>query len=364
MKSEIIISSLIVISAIIGLGIFVLPYTLLKSGIYFYFWLIVIPLLIFILHLIYGEILFQVEEKHNLPTLVGKIIHPRLKNFVWLVDYFGLMMVFIAYLVAMEEVLTKIWQITFNIKFILASVVCFLIFFKNNLFAKLDSFFSIVLILFFIFISFYFLPQFKLENFPSWENNFWLSYGILLFSFTGYQSLPIIYDILGKNKKNFLKVNLLSLSLIFLIYLIYASQIAVVVGENLKPLSLISLLDYFHHPFFNFISITLFLFSVMTTFISLAFYLKRGFIYDFKWQEKFSWLMVSLPIIFLSFFNFDNLIKIISFVGSLFVGFNLILILIAYLKLKEVYYFKISKYLVYLLILIFSLGWLFGLLSD
>ncbi|GIW66218.1 MAG: hypothetical protein KatS3mg095_0116 [Candidatus Parcubacteria bacterium] len=93
MKNNLI-SILILVSTIIGLGIFILPYSALKSGIYFYFWLLVIPILYFILHLAYGEIIFQIQEKHNLPYLVSKIINPKLKIPVWLIDIVGLTMVF------------------------------------------------------------------------------------------------------------------------------------------------------------------------------------------------------------------------------------------------------------------------------
>ncbi|MCS7184029.1 MAG: hypothetical protein NZ866_01620 [Patescibacteria group bacterium] len=365
MKNNIFISFFILTSTIIGLGIFVLPYTALKSGIYFYFWLITIPILIFIFHLIYGEIIFQLEEKHNLPSLVAKIINQKFKLPVWLIDFIGLTMVFLAYLLAIEQVLKNISPFDFlNFKLIIVSFILFVISFRNNFFGKIDSILSILLIIFFLGISSYLLPNIKIDYLFFAENDFWFSYGIILFSFTGYHSLQIIYDFLGKNKKSFIQVNLFSLIFIFFIYLFYVLSTLGFLGNNLQPLSIISLMSELNNIYFSYGIAILFLLSIITTFISLAFYLKRGLIVDFNIKEKLAWGLLAFLMIILSFLNLDNLIKILSFIGSLFIGINLILILICYLKLKNVYYFYFPKILVYFLILILGLGWLVGLLAE
>lgn len=364
MKINTIYSSLILISTIIGLGVFVLPYALFKSALFFYLWLFIIPILIFFLHLIYSEIIFQVEEKHNLPSLVAKIINEKFKLPVWILDFIGLMMVFISYLIAIDQVLKKVFFIDLNFKLIIALLIFFVIFFRNNIFSKIESFLSILLIIFFLVATFYILPNFEIENFHLQKNDYWSSYGIILFSFTGYHSLQIIYDLLGKNRQLFIKVNLISLFIIFLIYLFYATIILGVIGENIKPLSIISLIDYFNNSYFSYFAIILFLLSIITTFISLAFYLKRGLISDFKIKDTISWLIVSLSIVFLSFYDFNNLVKLISLIGSLFVGINLILILFCYLKLNKIEYFKFPKIFIYFLIVFFIIGWLIGLLID
>lgn len=364
MRNNLIYGSLILISTIVGLGIFTLPYIAKESGIFFYFWLIFIPFLIFILHLIYGEIIFQVEEKHNLPTLVAKIINPKFKTPVWFFDFVGLTMVFIVYLIAINQILKEVFIINLNFKLLCSIIISFLIIFRNNIFAKVDSILSFLLIFFFLFLFFYSFPKINISNLLPQENNFWLSYGVILFSFAGYQSLQIIYDLIGKNKKSFLKVNLISLIIVFLIYLLYVISTLGLAGENIPPFSIIFLLNYLENLYLDYFILVLFLLSILTTFVSLAYYLKRGLIADFNLNEKLSWLIISLLIVLLSFYNLDNLIKIISLIGSLFIGINLILIMVCYLKLKNLYYFKFSKIIIYLLIVIFGLGWLFNLLVE
>ena len=75
-------SVFLITSTIIGLGVFILPYTLAKSGIYYWFWFLIVPVLIFFVHLVYSEIIFQIEEKHNLPGLSARILGRNWKNFV------------------------------------------------------------------------------------------------------------------------------------------------------------------------------------------------------------------------------------------------------------------------------------------
>ncbi|GIW65842.1 MAG: hypothetical protein KatS3mg094_361 [Candidatus Parcubacteria bacterium] len=364
MIDQIIKSIFILVSTVIGLGIFVLPYTALKSGIFFYFWLIIIPILVLIFHLVYGEIIFQVEEKHNLPSLVARIINSKLKLPIWLIDFLGLMMVFVVYLVVIEEIINHSLNLSFYFKPLLALFIFFILSFKNNFFSKLDSLLAIFLIVFILVLSGYLLTKVNIKNLLPFDANFVFSYGIILFSFTGYHSLQIIYDLLGKDKFNFIRVNILSLFFVFLIYLLYTLTVLGTIGPEIDVLSLFSLIKYLNINYLNYLILILFLLSILTTFISLAYYLKRGLIVDFRFKENISWLTIGLSIILISFFDFSNVMKLINFIGSLFIGLNLILILFCYLKLKEIKYFNIPKIIVYIMIVIFSLGWLMGLITE
>ncbi|GIW66219.1 MAG: hypothetical protein KatS3mg095_0117 [Candidatus Parcubacteria bacterium] len=232
------------------------------------------------------------------------------------------------------------------------------------MFGKIDSLLSIILIIFCLFISGYLLPKVHIDNLINLNNNFLLSYGIILFSFTGYHSLQIVYDFLNKNKINFIRVNFYSLLFIFLIYLFYVLSTLGFLGSNVEVISLISLINYFQNNYFTYFSLFLFILSILTTFVSLAYYLKRGLIFDFGINEKISWFILGLVLILISFLNVADIIQIINFIGSLFVGLNLILILVCYLKLKDIKYFKIPRFFVYIMIFIFSLGWVIGLIMK
>jgi len=362
-SSDVIIGTLILTSTIIGLGVFTLPYTLISSGIYFYFWFLFIPFIIFIFHLAYSEIIFNIEKRHNLPQLVSLIINKKFKLPLWFVDYFGLICVFLVYLLFMNNFLIKIFGVDFDFKLFITLFIIFLIFFEENIFSKIDAIISFLLILLFIFISFYFLSYINLNRYFKIDNlNFWLPYGILLFSYSGYHSLQLVYDLVKKNKGKIIIVNIFSLIIVTLIYLLFTLSIVGSLDKNkISEISLLSIIDFLPLYLKIIISI-LFLISIITTFVSLAFYLKRGLILDFRIKKFLAWLIVSLSIIIISFFNYDSLVKIVSLIGDLFVGFNILVILLCYLKLKEKKFFIFPSWLISLIIILIIVGWFNGLL--
>ncbi|MEM5782427.1 MAG: aromatic amino acid transport family protein [Candidatus Aenigmatarchaeota archaeon] len=362
-NSKILESIFLIVGTIIGLGMFILPYAFLKSGFYFLIWFIVLIFSFIILHLTYSELIFQIQKKHNLPGLASDLINKKLKIPVWLFDFWGLEFVFLAYLIALSKFISIILPINILLtKLFIAFVVIFFIYFRTNIFSKIETSLTFFEILLPICLSLSVLPYIKLENFKIGFNDPILSYGILIFSFSGYSSLQIVYDLIGKNKKDFLKINLLAFLIIGVTYLFFTFSIVGALKDRITEETLLGLAGVINPYLFLLFLISAIL-SILTTFFSLAFYLKRGLIEDFGINKFLSWLLVSLPIILFSFLSSENLAKLASTIGSIFIGINLITILLCYLKLKEVKYFKIPKYLVMSLIFLFTIGWIIGLLK-
>ncbi len=358
-------SFFIIVSTIIGLGVFVLPYTFSKSGYYFFLWLIFIFFIFLVLHLIFGEILFQTKEKHNLPGLVSLYLHPKLKHLVWVSDYFGMLGVFLIYFIA----LAKFWSLitTINpviIKFLFALFNFYFIFKKLSIFARFETILSLSILFIFLIISFFLLPKFSLENL---KQSFFnpkeplLPYGILIFAFSGTSALPLVYDLIGKNKKSYFKVNFFALLIISFLYLIYALVVVGFLGQKVSEESLQSLAPHF--PFLFLFSAVL-LVTLNITFVDFAFYLKRGLIYDYNLSEKYADLVLIFSILPLVFWEPLGLIKLIDLISSIFLGFNLLMISLIYLKLKQKEYFKIPSFLIIFLSLVFVLGIIHGILPK
>ncbi|MGC8981903.1 MAG: hypothetical protein ACP5JU_03075 [Minisyncoccia bacterium] len=361
--SKILESIFLIVSTIVGLGMLILPYAFLKSGIYFLIWFFILITGIFILHLIYSEIIFQIEKKHNLPGLASSIIDKRLKIPVWVFDFWGMEFVFLAYLMALSKFTNIIFQFNpFFIKPFYSIFVIIIIFLSLDPFIKIESSLAFFEILFPIFLSFYLLPKIDLKNLNFNFGNPVLSYGIILFSLAGYSSLQMVYDLIGKDKDKFLKINLISILIIGITYLLFTFSVAGVLGKNISEETLTSLSKILN-PYIFLIILVLTSLSIITTFVSLAFYLKRGLIDDFNLNPYLSWFLVSLPIITFSFFHSESLANLASFIGSIFIGLNLIIIFVSYLKLKEVKYFKIPKYVVKFLIFLLGIGWFIGLIK-
>jgi hypothetical protein len=155
----------------------------------------------------------------------------------------------------------------------------------------------------------------------------------------------------------------------FLIYFIVLEQFWFLI-ININPL-FIKLLFALFNLYFIFKNLNIFtkMESILTilifiTFVDMAFYLKRGLIYDYKLSPNLANIILFFSILPLVFFEPFSLIKLISLVSEIFLGFNMLIICLIYLKLKDKIYFKFSNYLIWSLILIFLFGIIYGLLLQ
>jgi len=355
-------SIFIFLSTIIGLGVFVLPYALLKGGFWFIFWFIFSFISFFIIHLLFAEIIFQTKENYNLPGLAGLYLHKDLKNVVWILDFFGMLGVFLIYLLAFE----RFWSVVLGEYTTLAKIIFTLFnlyFISKNLkiFAQFETVLGLSIILFFIFISFWFSFHINFSHLSlifQGKKDFFLPYGVLLFSFSGTSAVPLVLDLLGRNKEKFIKVNLISLALVSLIYLFYSFSTLGFLGLNISETSLESFRSFMPLPLFLVI-LLLVTFNIML--IDLAFYLKRGLIFDYGFSQTRANLILIFSILLLLFISSDSLVKIISVISEVFLGFNLLILNLIYLKLKEKKYFKLNSFLIFFISFIYFLGILHGI---
>lgn len=356
----------LIVSTIVGLGVFVLPYALSLSGIFFWFWFLFLILSMYLVHLVYGEILFQVAEKHNLPGLASKLIGHKFKFPVWLFDFVGMQLTFLVFLIAVQIFVSIIFPINpVIIKLAFFFIVALVTYFSLNPLAKIESILSLLLISLFLITCLYILPNINLSvlslNLKSiaYSQPFF-SYGILIFALTGFTSIRLVYDLIGKDTKLFRKINIWALSIVFVLYFLYSVSVFGFLGKNVSEESLQSLSKFLPQTFII-LAILLALINIFTTFISLSFYLKKGLTDDFGIKPKIAWLLTNLPILFFAILPFGKIAQLANLVGGLFVGINLVVLLLCYQKLKDIRYFRVSRWIVWLLIVVLGIGWIIGL---
>lgn len=357
-------SIFVITSTIIGLGVFVLPYAYIHSGNYFWLWFLFVLVSFLIIHLVYSEIIFTIKEKHNLPGIAGILLGENFKKYIWILDFWGIQLVFWAYLLALPPIINSI--ITVNpliLKLVISFLVILIIVLEANPFAKLDSLISSLLLLIFIWVILIFLPKIQFSNLTFDFLDPVLAYGILIFSFTGYSSLQIVYDLIGADKRKMLWINVISLLTIAVLYALFTLAIAGTLGQAVSEETISSVAKIINKQTLVLLVALAFL-NIFTTFIALAFYLKRGLILDFNLSKLKAWTYTSLPILIFVFLDFPSLAKLVSAIGSLFIGLNLIVILICYLRLKEKRYFHFPNFVVISFIIFYIIGLISNLLYE
>ena len=268
---------------IIGAGVFALPYAFAQAGV---FWgtvhLAVSLFVVYFLHQWYGEVSFYTKGRHR---------------FVGFVEmYLG----------------------------------------------KKAKFFSLLTTL----GSYYFsLPYIKTENFFSAGNwlmnkNWFLPYGVWLFSLTGFSAIPPTRDIFFNSSiKSFKRVVSISLFLAAAVYAIFIFSILGVSGSFTTVDALSGIKTVMGAKVMAIGSIIGFL-AVFTSFIALAVDMKSMFRYDYKIHKFPAWLLVVIPPVIIYLKDIGGFINILAVTGS--VGMGILGIFIVLMRHKIVKILKIG----------------------
>jgi amino acid permease len=344
---------LIVFATVIGLGIFPLPYV-------FYNQNILTPLLIFLLVLflilistiIYGEIIGRVDGIHNFYSYFSLFFRKKSKPIVFLIEFLSLESVLLVYSYYLKDVYGFFAGLLF---LILGHLVNFL---GIKFFKKIEQILAAVLFLFIFLITFYGFLNLNKENFVfKFENNF-SSYGLALFSLTGFSVFPILKSIFKDEwKNNYLKTVLIAYIIVSVFYLAFTFSMIGFFGKDILP-DFISSAKIF--PKFIFYTVNLLvILNIFTTFITIAIYLKEGLIFDWFLKPTLSSFFVFVPNLIFYFLNLGSFLKVLEISSSIFLGIMGILICFIYLKIKEKIFYKIPKFFIFLTIL----GYILGILS-
>jgi len=338
---------------IIGVGLFSLPYIASKVGIWVMLgYFLILGSLAILIHLFFGELSLKTPDYKRLPGFAKIYLGSWGEKVAIFSAILGLSGIILAYLIIggdfLKELLSPIFGGgTFFYTLLYFSIGALLIYFGLKAVAKVEFW---GLVLFFVIIFFIFLKSFshiKLANlFPAPDFRFFfLPYGPILFSLWGAPLIPEAEEILGENKKLFKKIIILSILIPILVYILFTLLILGITGGETSESALIGLRNFLGN---DVVSVALF-FGILTTFtsfIALGLTLKNVFHYDLKMKKTLSWLITCFPPLILFLIGIKNFIPIISFVGAVMLGFDGILILLMYRKIKP------KNLLVYPLILI------------
>lgn len=329
--------------AIIGVGIFSLPYITLRAG----FWamvgyFIVLGGIVILIHLFYGELVLKTPDYKRLPGFAGIY----LGSWGWKLAFISIILAILgsnlAYLIVGGQFLQNLFFPFFGGGNLVYTLIYFflgaaLIFFGAKFISKFE-FWGVVL--FFIIIIIIFIkeiPFLKIENLFINKFDlkyFFLPYGAVLFALWGAEVIPEIEEILGERKKFLRAIIPLAIIVAIIIYILFIYLILSISGSQTTESALTGLRSYVGDK----ILALGFLFGFLTTFTSFIAFglaLTNTLCYDFKIPRTLSWAITCFVPLIIFLAGFNDFIKIISFVGGVMMGFNGILILLMYRKIKE-----------------------------
>ena len=359
------------IGTIIGVGMFGLPYAASQAG-----WgltlvyLVALGAVVMLMHLIYGEIVLRTQAKHR---LVGyaEVYLGRSGKFIGSIIFFvTLYLALLAYLIIGGEflsvILSGVWNITPTGGALLVAVLGFTVVFLGlKLTGALEFLMSAaltVLILGLAAQTFKFSGRAESLSFFSPAGNFFLPYGVILFSLAGGSAIPEIRNFFIAGRSRFLKMAIIAGTLVpVLVYIVFTTSVLRLSGSATSPEALAGLAPILGSTWIKYGALMGFL-AVITSFFTIGLNIQNSFRLDFGLPKLLSWLLTAVVPVGLFFYGYKNFISILSFTGAVLGGFEGILLLLIWRKARKKgnrvpeYKLKLHPVVVYALLLIFLVG--------
>ena len=361
---------------IIGVGIFAVPYVMAQSGVLIglaYF--LILGIILIYNHLLYGEAILRTGVKHRLVGLAEIYLGKKWKYislFVTMLSFYGGLIAYIIIGGEFFRILSSgflggslfFYQVLFFV--IMASMVLAglkMIFF-------VEFFMTGFLLLAAGILIFGGLPYVDFKNFLTIDiNNFFLPYGVILFSLGGAAAIPEVVSAMGNAKKNVKCIVIWGTIIPIIVTVLFGLVVVGVSGLNTTK-DAIGGFGFVVGEWVVVLGAFFGLFAVATSFLAMGIYLKDQFELDIKLNKFFSWfLAVFIPfLVFL--FGSRDFIKVVGFTGAVFAGFEGVLIVWIYMlakkrgKRKPEYEIKIPTFFVLLIIFLFLTGVVYELWST
>jgi len=331
----------VIVTTIIGVGIFGLPFTAAKAG----FGLLILYILILgvvaiFFHLMFAKICCATPGKHRFPGYVRVYLGENAAKVSMTSLCLGMYGAQMAYLIVGGQFLgnllspvlggnTFIYTLIF---FILGSL---LIYKGIKGISIVEVFIAALFFLILVIFLFRLLPDIKLANFSVVNTkNIFLPYGIVLFSLWGSSIIPELKEMVGNKQKMLKKVIVIGIVWAAIAYLAFTTAVVGFCGTATTS-DAFSCISNRLGDGVTTLGYLLGAITCFSSFILLGLTIKKSFQYDFKWSENAAWAIAAiLPFLFyLS--GLKNYIEIIGLTGAVTIGIEGVLLFFIFKKISK-----------------------------
>ncbi|MBP6885698.1 MAG: hypothetical protein KBC02_00410 [Candidatus Pacebacteria bacterium] len=331
----------LLVSAMIGAGLFGIPFAFAKAGFFIgTMWLVALTLLVGLFHVLLAELVLSTSGVHQIPGYVsvwlGEIPR-RLSVVVHVLSLFGALL---AYCILAGEFLQTIFSYYIRLDAAWYGVV-FALVLSTVWLLRLRSIARVELVV----IAAYTLAIFAMvaygvhsidsANYSGTTAHFWyLPYGVLLFSLSGFSAIPLQRQVLAGSERLLKRSIRMAMIFVACIYFLFAVLVVGVSGEVTSPAAIAGLFHFLGSRVLV-IGSLLGLLTVGTSYIALGTILFETFHIEYSQKKGAAWALAIVPPIALYLSGFRNFIDIIGLVGSVAVGIQTALLLFAYLRARK-----------------------------
>ncbi len=358
----------VLVGAMVGVGIFGMPYAFSKSGFWFGMgFLVLICLSTLMVDLMYGEVVLRTHEQHQMLGYTKRYLGSTFSKVVFftsvLTGYVGLL----AYIIISGDFLTTLLSPFFYTPMetysIVFGVVLSLIVLRGlKTVSWLELSFSG---LFIAVVALIFAAGFRAidpAHFHGFDHGYLsLPYGVILFAFAGIVAIPMQREVLrgeeGKMPKAIVTAVLIAAGL----YALFTTTVVGISGTATTPDAISGLYGFLGSTITT-LGAVFGILAVMTSFMMLASGMIEIFNFDFGIKRFNSWLLVIVPPMLLFLAGIRTFVDVVSLAGGVSIGLEQVLIVFLYARAKSQgnrvpeYSLNIPTWLLYLVMFILSSG--------
>ncbi|MBU0531570.1 MAG: aromatic amino acid transport family protein [Candidatus Uhrbacteria bacterium] len=356
------------IGAIIGIGVFGIPYAFAQAGFFVGLAeLLVVGLLIILLQLQYAEVTIETPGHRRLSGLAEKHLGKKWKPWVALLIFSVAWGAMTAYIIVAGEFLYTllgptiggspfIYSIGF---FVLESI--FLLWSLKRISGAEVYVVAILLILFGAIVAVG-LPSIEPANLLNVNlSKLILPYGVVLFAMAGLSIIPEMHDILGaKYEMRLRSAVVIAMLVIIAVYALFGLAVVGVTGGVTSD-EAIRGLGQVLGPTVSMLGSLLGIITLVSIFMIVGIVVKDTVMVDFKVNKWLAWFVtVSVPIV-LFLLGVREFITVISFSGAVFGALTAVVVILVYEKMRPSIEKRkdsliLPKYLSYVLGAVFLFG--------
>ncbi len=349
----------------IGAGFLGIPYVVSRSGfIVGLLHLIFLAFMIILTNLCFSEVMLRTKGIHQIPGYIKIYLGKKARNLSIFAVVFGIYAALVAYFIGEGEVLSYIFtnslKYSMAFSFLFFIVFSIIVFFGIKALEKSETGIMFVVILIILILALIFLPKGKFENLYYVSKNpveWFLPYGVVLFSFLSFSALPEVRQEVLKNENVLKKAVIVGTLIPLVVYIIFTISVLSFSGKQTPEIATIAL---------GKIPSLLAVFTMFTASIALGNAIKDMYYFDLKFKKIYSFFLSTfLPLIIfilIKKFNLSNFIKVLEIGGAVSGGLTGILIIATFLKARKTKYrkpeftLKIPKFIYFILMIIYLIG--------
>ncbi len=354
------------VGAIVGLGMFGIPYTASKAGFFIGIaYILILGFVTLLLHLMYGEIVERDKEKHRLTGCIEEYFGKTWKKISGAVIILSIYAALLAYIIVGGEFLALLFSgslspFAFGIIFWLVLSIGVMV--GIRMISEIELLMTGLMVSFVFALFIWGSGSINTSNFSVFDvSGFFLPYGVVLFALSGVFAIPEIRELLKINGPRYKQAIIWGSFIPIVIYILFTVSVVGISGSETSKEALQGLVPYLGAGFMRFGAI-FGIFAIATSYLVLGINLKHTLEYDWRVSRRVSAVLVAIvPIIFF-ISGIQQFIEIISFSGAVFGAIIAIAIVLIYRKAirfgprKPGYTLNIPNYLQWGLLGLFALG--------